>query len=214
MPHDPAFLFYSQDFIVGVQTMNFEDRGKFITILAQMHQQGRLLEETIRFMVGEVSKTLKSKFLVDDEGKWYNVRLESEVSKRTSFVDSRRENGRKGGRPSKPKGKTSCKAIMTLLEDENEDVNNKYLIFEVFRMMYKGKKRNGYTEFENFIKNTKDWEKVLPLLKPALKAQIEHREKILIQRKWVPEWKHIKTWINNRCWEEEPEQIPEGEEML
>jgi hypothetical protein len=51
MAKDPAFLFYSQDFIVGVQTMPFEDRGKYITILCQMHQQGRLDEETIRTLV-------------------------------------------------------------------------------------------------------------------------------------------------------------------
>ena len=78
MAKDPAFLFYSQDFIVGVQTMPFEDRGKYITILAQMHQQGRLSEETIRFLVGSVSDMLRLKFKVDEKGLWYNERLESE----------------------------------------------------------------------------------------------------------------------------------------
>lgn len=99
----PAFLFYSQDFIVGVQTLSFEDRGKYITILCQMHQQGRLDEETICFLVGSVSVKLKSKFLIDENGFWYNERLELEVEKREKYSESRRNNGFQGGRPAKVK---------------------------------------------------------------------------------------------------------------
>jgi len=40
---DPAYLFYSQDFYTGVATMNFEDRGKYISILCLMHQQLHLM---------------------------------------------------------------------------------------------------------------------------------------------------------------------------
>jgi hypothetical protein len=127
MGKDPAFLFYSQDFIVGVQTMCFEDRGKYITILSQMHQQGRMNEETIRFLVGNVSVMLKSKFSIDENGFWYNARLEEEISKRVSFVESRRANGLKGGRPNKasgkPNAKPSGKARKKLVENENENEN-------------------------------------------------------------------------------------------
>lgn len=107
MAKDPAFLFYSQDFIVGVQTMTHEDRGKYITILCQMHQQGRLDEETIRFLVGSVSDKLRLKFKVDEKGLWYNERLELETARRNNFTETRRNNGAKGGRPKKeePKGK-------------------------------------------------------------------------------------------------------------
>jgi uncharacterized protein YdaU (DUF1376 family) len=86
MAKDPAFLFYSQDFLVGTNTMPFEDRGKYITILAQMHQQGRMDEETISFLVGSISVKLKSKFLIDDKGLWYNERLEEEITKRAAFI--------------------------------------------------------------------------------------------------------------------------------
>ncbi|MBD3197988.1 MAG: hypothetical protein GF317_23260 [Candidatus Lokiarchaeota archaeon] len=123
---DPAFLFYSQDFIVGVQTMNFEDRGKYITLLAQMHQQGRMSEETIRFLVGSVSDNLKKKFSVDENNNWYNERLELETEKRKKFAESRRINGSKGGRPKKeekPLGKPLGKPKQNLPEDENENEN-------------------------------------------------------------------------------------------
>ena len=127
MAKDPAFLFYSQDFIVGVQTMSWEDRGKYITILAQMHQQGRLDEETICFLVGSVSVKLKAKLLIDDKGLWYNARHEAKTEKRNSFTESRRKNGLNGGRPKKQKPSdkpnTNHKPIHMDTHMGNEDVN-------------------------------------------------------------------------------------------
>lgn len=121
MIKDPAFLFYSSDFLTGVSTMNFDDRGKYITLLATMHQKGRLSDETIRFLVGSPSVSLSEKFKQDDKGFWYNERLESEIDKRRSFIDSRRENGQKGGRPKKPSGKPLGGATDNLPENENVD---------------------------------------------------------------------------------------------
>lgn len=103
MAKDPAFLFYSQDFFTGCATLSFEDKGKFIHLLCLMHQQGRMNEETIRFLVGSISVNLKSKFLVDENGFWYNNRLEEEIKKRNKFTKSRHDNGLKGGRPPKNK---------------------------------------------------------------------------------------------------------------
>ena len=130
MSKDPAFLFYSQDWVVGTQTMSFEDRGKYITILAMMHQQGRFDEETIRLLVGSVSVKLRSKFDIDENGMWFNVKLEKEIEKRRQFTDSRRVNGSLGGRPKteeKPSGLASGEpsekpigvATKNLVEDEN-----------------------------------------------------------------------------------------------
>lgn len=129
MSKDPAFLFYSSDFLTGIVTMTFEDRGKYITLLSVMHQKGRLSEETIWFVVGSVSVMLKSKFLIDENGLWYNKRLEEEIFKRENFVESRRSNGCKGGRPkkektyNKPYAKPSGKPTNNLHENENENEN-------------------------------------------------------------------------------------------
>lgn len=98
---DPAFLFYSADYLVGVLGMSFEDQGKYMFILANMHQKGRMKEETIRFLVGSISDDLKEKFCIDENQKWYSNRLETEISNRKRFTDSRRANGQKGGRKSK-----------------------------------------------------------------------------------------------------------------
>lgn len=105
MAKDPAFLFYSQDFFTGVATLTFEERGQYITILCLMHQQGRMSEKTIRFLVGSISDNLKAKFKIDENGLWYNSRLEKEASARAKFTESRRANGLSGGRPKKTKEK-------------------------------------------------------------------------------------------------------------
>lgn len=108
--------------------MSFEDRGKYVSILCLMHQQGRMKEETIRFLVGSISDILRAKFSVDDNGFWFNERLELEIQKRTEFTESRRNNGLKGGRPkasAKPNGyplaKPNGKATGNHMGNENED---------------------------------------------------------------------------------------------
>lgn len=133
MGKDPAFLFYSQDFLVGTLTMNHEDRGKYIFLLCYMHQKGRLSEETICLLVGSLGFELKSKFKMDSHGMYYNERLEEEVEKRRQYIDSRSINGKKGGRP-KTISKASenhmdksslsiRKANEKLIENENENEN-------------------------------------------------------------------------------------------
>jgi len=172
MSKDPAFLMYSQDFIVGIQTMNFEDRGKYITILLQMHQQGRMDEETIRFLVGNVSDKLKNKFSIDKNGLWYNKRLEFETEKRNNFVQSRRINGSQGGRPvikleplGKPTRKYKDKHKDSLMgnEDENENV--------IVIKDEKGKLIYPFTS-EGFFKKWDLWKQYRKELKKSYKGII------------------------------------------
>lgn len=141
MAKDPAFLFYSQDFFTGVATLNWEDRGKFISILCLMHQQGRMTEETIRFLVGSVSDNLKRKFSIDEKGLWFNERLEFETAKRNAFTESRRNNGGKGGRPKniKPNDKPNKNHTVNRMEDVNENenvINIKKSKLEIFEELF------------------------------------------------------------------------------
>jgi hypothetical protein len=78
-------------------------------------------------------------------------------------------------------------------------------IFDNARLIFPGKKNGLDTEFNNFIKKTKDFNEVIHILEEKIKAQISIREAQKRKGEFVPPWKHFKTWINNRCWEEEPE---------
>ena len=124
---DPAFLFYSSDFLTGCASLTMEERGQYITLLCLEHQLGRLSEKTIRLSVGSVSVDVLEKFKQDENGLLYNERLEIEIEKRSNFIDTRRNNGLKGGRPKaenkKPSGlangKPNAKANEKLIENEN-----------------------------------------------------------------------------------------------
>ncbi len=89
---DPAFLFYSSDFLVGVSDMTMEERGQYITLLCLQHTKGHLTKKNILVGVGQVSDDVLAKFTIDDNGCYYNERLEKEVNKRKAYSESRKKN--------------------------------------------------------------------------------------------------------------------------
>jgi len=86
--------------------------------------------------------------------------------------------------------------------DRNSKIKEYKDIFEEARKIYKGTKRGCNTEFEVFIKH-KDWQEVLPMLKAAIQREIQYIEGLKKEGKFAPEYKHFKTWLNQRCWENE-----------
>ncbi|RLE40539.1 hypothetical protein DRJ16_07070, partial [Candidatus Woesearchaeota archaeon] len=74
-------------------------------------------------------------------------------------------------------------------------------MFEKSRLLYPGTKLGLGVEFSNFCKKHKNFKEILPLLYPAIESQIKQRKSLKDKGKFVPEWKHFKTWINNSGWE-------------
>src|SRR5690349_2486957 len=93
---DPAFLFYSSDFITGVQDLTMEERGQYITLLCLSHQKGRLNEKMIALSAGKVSEDVLNKFKKDDDGFYYNIRLEKESAKRKIHTEKQKERALNG----------------------------------------------------------------------------------------------------------------------
>lgn len=130
--NDPAVLLYTSDFLTGVMDMTMEERGQYITLLCYQHQRGHIKEETIRLLVGNVSVNVLNHFIKDENGLYYNKRMDLEKEKRHIFVESRRENGKKGGRPTKASGKPKKNLEVIHMdnhmgnedEDENDNINN------------------------------------------------------------------------------------------
>jgi hypothetical protein len=77
--------------------------------------------------------------------------------------------------------------------------------FEIFRQSYPGTKRGIDAEFENLKKKHKNWREVVPVLSDSLSYQMSAREMKRQKGGFVPEWKNLQTWINQKCWEEEIE---------
>ena len=135
MGKDPAFMLYSQDFLVGVSDLTMEERGQYITMLCLQHQKGHLTKKNIQIAVGNVSEDVMNKFIKDENEMYYNETLEVVIQKREAYSQSRSENGKKGGRPKKEALKnhnknqeeTIClpyaKAYENHIENENENIN-------------------------------------------------------------------------------------------
>lgn len=120
MAKDPAFLFYSADFLVGTLTMSEQEIGQYAFLLCVMHQKGRLSEEKMNSALksGKVLPSVLEKFKKDENGCYYNERLEMESNKRSKFTASRRSNA-------KAYAQASAEHMPKHMENanENEDVN-------------------------------------------------------------------------------------------
>lgn len=121
MAKDPAFLFYSSDFLSGCIDLEMEERGQYITLLCAQHQKGHLSEKTIRLLVGSVSVNVLVKFSKDQEGNYFSERLDAEIEKRKKFTESRKLNGQKGGR--KPSGLPYALPLGKPSENHTENEN-------------------------------------------------------------------------------------------
>jgi DnaD/phage-associated family protein len=147
--NDPAVLFYTSDFLTGVMDMTMEERGQYITLLCYQHQKGHIKEETIRLLVGSCSDNVLQHFKTDENGCYYNKRMDIEKEKRRNFTESRRENGKKGGRPKEkekePNGKPTKNLVVNHMvihmgnenEDENININNNEINNNIYDFIQK-----------------------------------------------------------------------------
>jgi len=142
MSKDPAFLFYSGDFLTGTMLMDDDQVGKYIRLLCLQHQKGSLSEKDMLKICISYDEDIFSKFMKDDDGKYYSERLRAEINKRRSYSESRRKNrqstANKGtkGKKSKDDGvmkvvcgegdedmKNICDSHDPHMENENEIIN-------------------------------------------------------------------------------------------
>ena len=92
MSKDPAFLFYSSDFLTGTALMSDEQVGKYIKLLCYQHQKGHLTERDMLKICSTHDEDILSKFEKDENGLYFNARLQQEVEKRKAYSESRRQN--------------------------------------------------------------------------------------------------------------------------
>lgn len=92
MSKDPAFLFYSSDFLTGTALMSDDQVGKYIKLLCYQHQKGHLTERDMLKICLTHDEDIFCKFEKDENGLYYNVRLQQEIEKRKAYSESRRQN--------------------------------------------------------------------------------------------------------------------------
>ena len=170
MAKDPAFLFYYQDFLVGVEFMDDAEVGQYIRILCHLAHQGTLTEKHILSICSAhaIPESIRSKLKQDESGNYYNPRLREETEKRRKYTESRRKNA-----SSEKHMQSISSAYAQHMENENEnkDTINSYekmfeKIAEEFKLSeeikevfldwlkYKSEKRQSYkpTGMKSLIK--------------------------------------------------------------
>ena len=94
MSKDPAFLFYSSDFLTGTALMSDEQIGKYIKLLCYQHQMGHLSERDMLKICKSYDEDVFSKFEKNDQG-YYNERMQVEYDRRKKYSESRSNNRKK-----------------------------------------------------------------------------------------------------------------------
>ena len=99
--------------------------------------------------------------------------------------------------------KTLPETDNTETETDNTETETEVDIFEKARKEFGGTVRGLNTEFGYFKKTHRDWRDCLTLLLPAIQSEKVHKENLRKSKAFCPAWKNFKTWIFNRCWEQE-----------
>lgn len=162
---DPAFLFYSSDFLSGTMLMTDKEIGQYIKLLCLQHQKGHLKEKDMLNICKTYNEDIFSKFIKDEEGNYYNERLEYESNKRKAYSESRRNNRKK--KEEKETYEEDMKNICNSYEEhmENENVNkniNITLNKNNRKRGSQGKKEEEKVHFAEFVSMTNaEYEKLV-----------------------------------------------------
>lgn len=158
---DPAFLFYSSDFLSGTMLMTDEEIGQYIKLICLQHQKGHLKEKDILNICKTHNEEIFSKFKIDEEGNYYNERLETEINKRKAYSESRRNNRKKKEEKTtyEEDMKNICNSYEKHMENENININ---IIKNNSKRDSKGKKEEEKIHFADFVTMTNaEYEKLV-----------------------------------------------------
>ena len=180
---DPAFLFYSADFLIGTMDMTDEEVGIYIRLLCRQHQKGNIAPDAKvnGRLMSDLSPAILSKFRKDKSGNFYNMRLKEEIDKRNRYSESRKRNGSKGGRPKKHMDnhmdthmENTCKACDEPYENHTEN-ENIYIIISLLNSICN-------KQYKTNTKKTRD------LIKARLKEGFTIKDFEIVITKKHDEW--------------------------
>ena len=183
----PAILFYTSDFLTGTTFMTNEEVGQYIRLLCFQHQLGRLTLEQVKKITE--SDNVLCKFKIDKKGFYFNERMELEINKRNSYVDSRSRN--KLGKIKDLKEnhmKNISKSYENHMEDINDNINSilesnnisnniRLLFIEYITLRKKNKLSNSNTVIVRLVNKLIEYGKT------------EEEQKEIIEKAILGNWK-------------------------
>lgn len=229
---DPAFLFYSGDFLSGTMLMADEEIGQYIKLLCLQHQKGHLKEKDMLNICKTHNDEIFSKFKKDEEGNYYNERLEYETNKRKAYSESRRNNRKKKEEKEtyEKDMKNICKSYEEHMENENRNKNiNKIKNKDNRGMGEEGKEESielWEAQFNDFYSNypkkvkKQDVKKWFEKNKPSnelFSSMLSSLEQFRASTDWQKDGGQFipypSTWLNQKRWEDEYHKETEQEKI-
>lgn len=153
MAKDPAFLFYSADFLTGTMFMSKEEVGIYVYLLCAQHQHGGFINKRdFENVVGD-HMFVRDKFKQSKKG-YFNTRLKEEMDRRSFYTESRRANAKHK--------KSTCKAYASHMETETVNENIK----EQFNILYnkypkKVGKKEAFRHYKVSVKTDEDIKRIV-----------------------------------------------------
>ena len=212
---DPAFLFYSNDFLSGTMLMTDEEVGKYIRLLCLQHQKGHLKEKDLLSICKGHNEEIFSKFKKDEEGNYFNERLESEANKRKAYSESRRNNRKK--KTYEEDMKNICNSYEEHMENENVNINinnNK----NNRKRGSKGKKEEEKIHFAEFVSMTNaEYDKLVSTYGKEFADQCItdlDNYKGSSGKKYKSDYRAILSWVVDKVKAKQPQKNNAMEEFL
>ena len=222
---DPAFLFYSSDFLSGTMLMTDEEIGQYIKLICLQHQKGHLKEKDILNICKTHNEEIFSKFKIDEEGNYYNERLETEINKRKAYSESRRNNRKKKEEKTtyEEDMKNICNSYEEHMENENININkninknkdrDKGVIGEEEEEteildMWETQFNDFYSLYPKKVKK-QDVKKWFQKNKPSnelFSSMLHSLEQFRASKEWQKDGGQFipypSTWLNQKRWEDE-----------
>jgi len=200
MAKDPAFLFYSSDFLTGTMFMTNEQVGLYIRMLAAQHQHGgRIDTNVLRMECDRITNgdTVFAKFKHDEHGS-YSERLSDEMDKRKEKSLKASESVKKRWNKSLYERNTNVIRSVNENEDVNVNVNKNInkdinIDFEWFWNEYD--KKVGVKE-----KLKKKWNKLTDEERQNAMNYIDLYKKAVPDKQYR---KNPESFLNNKSWNDE-----------
>lgn len=208
MAKDPAFLFFPGDWLGGTMTFSRSHKGAYMDLLMCQFNQGHMALQDIQIVLGETDfntmweNKLKSKFIQDGSGLYYNQKLEDETIKRRNFTKSRTDNLNSSSHKEHHMGNHKSDHKTSLMEYGNRDGDDNTndngikplnIPFNVFWNLY-DKKVGDRDKLEKKWASFKpaDRVKIMEYIPRYIRAQPDKKYR-----------KNPSTFFNNKSWNDE-----------
>lgn len=204
--------YYYENIGIGEKGLNKMQKRLIEKGLMIVNPKSRnLLQTTQKWYDASIKGITKTELSSDLEG--VKTELSSDSVKPETELSSG-QNGTKFGSntvktelSSDDKDKHIDKEKIPPIKNGDSELNKIKNEFEEFRKKYKGEKRSFETELKVLKHNFPyEWKKIIFVLNDAIDNQIKYKNHQKMKDGFTPQWKSLKNWLEQRCWEVE---IPE-----